>query len=32
VPFFGACMLIYKGHKKTLTSELVEEARGMFVK
>ena len=32
VPFFGACMLIYKGHKKPLTSELVEEARGMFVK
>ena len=32
VHFFGACMLIYKGHKKILTSELVEEARGMFVK
>ena len=32
VPIIGACMLIYKGHKKILTSELVEEARGMFVK
>tara|TARA_B100000780_G_C20852775_1_gene338937 strand:+ start:28 stop:363 length:336 start_codon:yes stop_codon:yes gene_type:complete len=32
VHFFGACMLVYKGLKKPLTSELIEEARGMFVK
>tara|TARA_B100000767_G_scaffold263225_1_gene276744 strand:- start:1734 stop:2069 length:336 start_codon:yes stop_codon:yes gene_type:complete len=32
VTVFGACMLIYRGHKKALTSELIEEARGMFDK